>query len=175
VFSLRDLSYTDRFMSMVKDAGIEAERVTLEITESGLIKEQSSTLDVLTRLRMKQVKLSIDDFGTGYAMMQQLKLVPATELKIDKSFVQNMLVSDSDRVMVQKTIEIGHELCMGVVAEGVETLEQLEFLRRSGCDRIQGYLFSRALPMEQLVGWVKRHEGNRDLGTRDVGARDVGT
>jgi EAL domain-containing protein (putative c-di-GMP-specific phosphodiesterase class I) len=166
VFSLRDLRYTDRFMAMLRDAGIGAERVMLEITESGLIKELSSTLDVLTRLRMKQVRLSIDDFGTGYAMMQQLRVVPATELKIDKSFVQNMHVSDSDRVMVQKTIEIGHELGMVVVAEGVETLEQLEFLRGSGCDVVQGYLFSRPLPMEQLVGWVKRHEG-KEVGSRD--------
>jgi len=162
VFSLRDLNYTDRFMDMLKRHGIAAEQVMLEITESGLIKELSSTLDVLTRLRMKGVKLSIDDFGTGYAMMQQLLLVPATELKIDRSFVQNMHVSDRDRVMVQKTIEIGHDLGMQVVAEGVETLEQLEFLRRNGCDTVQGYLFSRPLPIEQLVAWVKRHEGNRD-------------
>lgn len=162
VFSLRDLRYTDRFMAMLKDAGIGAEQVMLEITESGLIKELSSTLDVLTRLRMKRVKLSIDDFGTGYAMMQQLKLVPATELKIDKSFVQNMHVSDSDRVMVQKTIEIGHDLGMRVVAEGVETLEQLEYLRGCGCDVVQGYLFSLPIPMEQLVGWVKRHEGKTE-------------
>lgn len=159
VFSLRDLQFTDYFMAMLRQHDVHPSNVILELTESGLIKELSSTLDVLTRLRMKQVKLSIDDFGTGYAMMQQLRLVPATELKIDRSFVRNMHSSDSDRVMVQKTMEIGHDLGMTVVAEGVETIEQLEFLRSIGCDVVQGYLFSRPLPIEQLVAWIKRHEG----------------
>jgi EAL domain-containing protein (putative c-di-GMP-specific phosphodiesterase class I) len=90
-------------------------------------------------------------------MMQQLRLIPATELKIDRSFVQNMHLNHSDRVMVQKTIEIGHALSMKVVAEGVETKEQLDFLRADGCDTAQGYLFSRPLPVEQLVVWLKEH------------------
>jgi EAL domain-containing protein (putative c-di-GMP-specific phosphodiesterase class I)/ActR/RegA family two-component response regulator len=159
-YSLYDLKFTDLFVSRLRQHGIEAKKVTLEITESGLIKDLSNTLDVLTRLRMKHVQLSIDDFGTGYAMMQQLRLVPATELKIDRSFVQNMHLNDSDRVMVQKTIEIGHELSMKVVAEGVETLEQLDFLRANDCDTAQGYLFSRPLPVEQLVTWLKEHHAH---------------
>ena len=159
IFSLRDLQFTDYFMALLRQHDVSPHNIILEITESGLIKELSSTLDVLTRLRMKEVKLSVDDFGTGYAMMQQLRLVPATELKIDKSFVQNMHTSDSDRVMVQKTVEIGHDLGMNVVAEGVETIEQLEFLRSIGCDVVQGHLFSRPLPIDQLVAWIKRHEG----------------
>jgi EAL domain-containing protein (putative c-di-GMP-specific phosphodiesterase class I) len=157
VYSLYDLNFTDIFVSRLKKHGVEAKQVILEITESGLIKDLSSTLDVLTRLRMKQVNLSIDDFGTGYSMMQQLRLVPATEIKIDKSFVQNMQVNDSDRVMVEKTIEIGHDLGMKVVAEGVETLEQLEFLQSKGCDTAQGYFFSRPLPMDQLALWLAKH------------------
>jgi len=157
-FSLYDLSFTDNFVARLKHHGVAPQNVILEITESGLIKDLSSTLDVLTRLCMKQIKLSIDDFGTGYAMMQQLRLVPATELKIDKSFVQNMHVNDSDRVMVQKTIEIGHELGMKVVAEGVETAEQLEFLRANGCDIAQGYYFSRPIPMDQFLAWFSKHE-----------------
>jgi EAL domain-containing protein (putative c-di-GMP-specific phosphodiesterase class I) len=119
-----------------------------------LIIEPSRTLDILTRLRMKQVKLSIDDFGTGYAMMQQFKNIPATELKIDKSFVQEMMGNDRDRIMVQKTIEMGHELGMRVIAEGVETQEQLDILRSSGCDIAQGYLFSRPIPAGEMVNWL---------------------
>jgi EAL domain-containing protein (putative c-di-GMP-specific phosphodiesterase class I)/FixJ family two-component response regulator len=157
-FSLYDLNFTDNMIARLKHHDVAPQNVILEITESGLIKDLSSTLDVLTRLRMKQVKLSIDDFGTGYAMMQQLRLVPATELKIDKSFVQNMHTNDSDRVMVKKTIEIGHELGMMVVAEGVETAEQLAFLRDNGCDVAQGYLFSRPIPMPQLVEWIAHHD-----------------
>jgi EAL domain-containing protein (putative c-di-GMP-specific phosphodiesterase class I) len=106
---------------------------------------------------MKQVRLSIDDFGTGYAMMQQLQNIPATELKIDNSLVQNIHSRDRDRIMVQKTIEMAHELGMQVMGEGVETQEQLDFLRMKGCDGVQGYLFSRPLPPEELVSWLGTH------------------
>jgi EAL domain-containing protein (putative c-di-GMP-specific phosphodiesterase class I) len=111
--------------------------VILEITESGLLDELVHTLDVLTRLRVKGIHLSIDDFGTGYAMMEQLANIPATELKIDRLFISNILVNSSDRILVQKTIEIGHELGMKVIAEGVETELQLNFLRGEGCDSVQ--------------------------------------
>jgi EAL domain-containing protein (putative c-di-GMP-specific phosphodiesterase class I) len=152
--SLKDLSFPDRMASLIAARGIAPEKIILEITESALIQDLTRTLDVLARLRMKQVQLSIDDFGTGYSMMQQLRNVPATELKIDKSFVQNMHDSPSDRVVVRKTIEIGHELGMKVVAEGVETQEQLDFLGANGCDTAQGYLFSRPLPPKELLSWL---------------------
>ena len=125
--------------------------------ETGLIEELGRTLDILARLRLKDVKLSIDDFGTGYATMQQLKNIPATELKVDKSFVQNLQGSDQDRILVRKTIEMGHELGMRVIAEGVETPEQLEILRLYDCDGAQGYLFSRALPPAELVSWLETY------------------
>ena len=157
VLSLRNLKFPDNFISLVKKHHISAANLTIEITETGLIKELSQTLDVLTRLRMKQVQLSIDDFGTGYAMMQQLRNIPATELKIDKSFVQNINLHERDRVMVQKTIEIGHELGMKVIGEGVETQEQFDFLRTNYCDAVQGYLFSRPLAARDLVSWLREY------------------
>jgi EAL domain-containing protein (putative c-di-GMP-specific phosphodiesterase class I)/CheY-like chemotaxis protein len=152
--SLKDLEFPDKFMSLIKKNGMSACDVTIEITESGLMEELSATLEVLTRLRMKQVLLSIDDFGTGYAMMRQLRNVPATELKIDKSFVQNIERNERDRIIVQKTVEIGHELGLKVVGEGVETQKQLEFLRTYRCDALQGYLFSRPLPVKDLLSWL---------------------
>jgi EAL domain-containing protein (putative c-di-GMP-specific phosphodiesterase class I) len=157
VYSLHDLKFPDILVSIAEKHGVSPTDLTIEITESGLIKELSRTLDILTRLRMKHVKLSIDDFGTGYAMMQQLKNIPATELKIDKSFVQGMNGNDRDRVMVEKTIEMGHELGMKVVGEGVETEEQLEFLRLNGCDSAQGYLFSRPLPAREMMSWLQQY------------------
>jgi EAL domain-containing protein (putative c-di-GMP-specific phosphodiesterase class I) len=114
---------------------------------------------ILTRIRLKEMKLSIDDFGTGYAMMRQLKKIPATELKIDKSFVQEMTLNVRDRIMVQKTIEMGHDLTMHMIAEGVETGEQLDLLRSFGCDSAQGYLFSRPVPAEEMVTWLKTYSG----------------
>jgi EAL domain-containing protein (putative c-di-GMP-specific phosphodiesterase class I) len=109
---------------------------------------------------MKKIKLSIDDFGTGYAMMQQLKVIPATELKIDRSFILDMHKNERGRVIVQKTIEIGHELGMHVIAEGVETREQLDFLHLRGCDSAQGYFFSRPLPASEMVAWLHDYRAN---------------
>ena len=154
VHSLHDLKFPDRFVSLAEKHGISPADLTVEITESGLIKELSRTLDILTRLRMKQVKLSIDDFGTGYAMMQQLQNIPATELKIDKSFVQDMQVNERNRIMVLKTIELGHDLGLHVIAEGVETQEQLDILSSNGCDSVQGYLYSRPKPAKEMVSWL---------------------
>ena len=156
-FSLHDLKFPDILVSIAEKHGVSPANITIEITESGLIEELSRTLDILIRLRMKQVKLSIDDFGTGYAMMQQLRNIPATELKIDKSFIDNMRNSDRDRIMVRKTIEMGHELGMSVIAEGVETGEQLDLLRQYGCDKVQGFFFSRPLPPEALVLWLESY------------------
>lgn len=153
--SLRNLQFPDQLVAIARRHEIAPERIVLEITESGLMEEATSALDVMARLRMNNVQISIDDFGTGYAMMQQLANVPATQLKIDRAFVQNMQINDSDRVMVEKTIEIGHDLGMSVVAEGVETKKQLEFLHLKGCDAAQGFLFSRALPREEMVRWIR--------------------
>lgn len=161
VHSLRDLDFPDTFLSLMKKHGVPAENVILEITESGLIDQLSRSLDVLTRLRLKNVQLSIDDFGTGYAMMQQLVNIPATELKIDRIFIMNMKANGSDRVMVQKTIEMGHDLGMAVMAEGVETEEQLDFLRLKGCDSAQGYFFSHALPADEMTGWLDAYRSGR--------------
>jgi EAL domain-containing protein (putative c-di-GMP-specific phosphodiesterase class I) len=144
--SLHDLSFPERFVALA---------LILEVPMSGLFKELSSALDILIRLRMQRVKLSIDDFGTGYAMMQQLRNVPATELKIDKSFVQDMHAKEASRVMVRKTIELGHELGMHVIAEGVETAEQLDYLRENGCDLAQGYYFCKPVPPLQLAIWLQ--------------------
>jgi PAS domain S-box-containing protein len=153
--SLLDLYYPDVLISIAENHNVLPENLTIEITESGLIKELSRTLDILTRLRMKQVKLSIDDFGTGYAMMQQFKHIPATELKIDRCFVQEMTNNERDLIMIQKSIEMAHCLGIQVVAEGVETEEQLDLLKGIGCDMAQGYLFSRPLPANELVSWLK--------------------
>ena len=132
---------------------------------------------------MKRVKVSVDDFGTGYATMKQFRNIPATELKIDKSFVHEMTINDRDRIMVQKTIEMGHDLGMQIIAEGVETPQQLQLLRSYGCDGAQGYLFSRPIPAVEMVTWLKLyraglvhsdpHSGQMNL--LDCGDRDIDT
>lgn len=160
VSSLRDLKFPDIFMNLARKYDFPAERIVLEITESGLM-EFSLALDVLTRLRMRNFKLSIDDFGTGYSMMKQLQNVPAIELKIDKTFVKHMDASHADLVMVEKIIEMGHELDMEVIAEGVETEEQFKILREKGCDGVQGFFFSQALPPADILRWLDTYRAQK--------------
>lgn len=155
VSSLSDLTFPDRFVALVKEFGISPKQLIIEITETGAIQKMAFTLDVLTRLRMKGIRLSIDDFGTGYSTMQQLRHIPANELKIDRTFIRNMQDNESDCIMVLKTIEIGHALGMRVVAEGVETLGQLRRLSQYSCDVAQGYLFSRPVPATELANWIR--------------------
>jgi EAL domain-containing protein (putative c-di-GMP-specific phosphodiesterase class I)/CheY-like chemotaxis protein len=160
VSSLRDLKFPDIFMNLARKYDFPAERIVLEITESGLM-EFSLALDVLTRLRMRNFQLSIDDFGTGYSMMKQLQNVPAIELKIDRTFVQHMDANHADLVMVEKIIEMGHELEMEVIAEGVETQEQFNILREKGCDGVQVFLFSRALAPAELTRWLETYRAHQ--------------
>jgi len=144
--SLRDVGFPDTLVSLAKKHGVPAANVVVEIAGTEIMNEQPPTLDVLTRLRMKNFQLSVHDYETGCVGIQQLRKISATELKIDRAIVQNMLVNDRDRVMAQKIIMIAHELDMMVLAEGVETQEQLEFLGRKGCDYLQGFLFSLPQP-----------------------------
>ena len=149
--SLGDLSLPEKLLAVIEDRGGAPSDFVLEITESGLVKQLHTALDILARMRLKGLHLSIDDFGTGYAMMQQLQRVPARELKLDMAFVQSMLVDKSADVIVRKTIELAHDLDMSVVAEGVETTEQLNRLSEYGCDVAQGYLLGRPVPITELT------------------------
>ncbi len=152
--SLHDLATPEKLVDIARRAGLALSCLVLEVTETRLMRELSSALDILTRIRMKGMGLSIDDFGTGYSMMDQLRRVPASELKIDRSFVNESNTDESALVMVEKTIEIGRRLRMRVVAEGVETEQQLVLLRKLGCEIAQGYLFSRPVAMPALMSWV---------------------
>ncbi|HEY8252180.1 MAG TPA: EAL domain-containing response regulator [Burkholderiales bacterium] len=147
---LRDLALPEKLLALLAEHGATPADLVLEITESGLMKELHTSLDILARMRLKQLHLSIDDFGTGYAMLQQLQRVPARELKLDISFVQAMLADESADIILRKTLELAHDLDMSVVAEGVETVEQLNRLAEYGCDVAQGYLLGRPSPTGAL-------------------------
>ena len=148
--SLRDLSLPEKLLSVIAEHGGQPSDFILEITESGLVRELHTALDVLARMRLKGFGLSIDDFGTGYAMMQQLQRVPARELKLDMSFTHSMLHDESANIIVRKTLELAHDLDMHVVAEGVETGEQLRALAEYGCEVAQGHWLGRPGPIEAL-------------------------
>ncbi len=152
-FSLCDLKLPDRLLMSARAASVAPDRIVVEVTESGMIQKVAQALDILARLRLRGVNLSIDDFGTGFSMMHQLKRIPANEIKIDKEFTSAMEHDHIAEVIVRKTIEIGHELHMKVVAEGVETEAQFQRLRRLKCDLAQGYLFAKAMPVPALLAW----------------------
>ncbi|MCC6301706.1 MAG: EAL domain-containing protein [Gammaproteobacteria bacterium] len=141
---------------------IDAQWVTLEITESAIMGDPETALRNARALRAAGIPLSIDDFGTGYSSLAYLKLLPAEELKIDKSFVMDMLKDSGDAQIVRSTVELAHNLGLRVVAEGVESRPILFALRALGCDIAQGYYISRPLPVAQMSAWLAEHHG-RDL------------
>ena len=154
--NITSLSLPEQLTDMLSHNQLDPTRLTLEVTESALMGELVTSLDILTRLRMKGFGLSIDDFGTGYSSLSQLHKIPFTELKIDRSFVMSMTQDDESRAIVKTCILLGHELNMELVAEGVETQEILETLKDFGCDIVQGYHIARPMPADALLDWVMK-------------------
>jgi diguanylate cyclase (GGDEF)-like protein len=127
--------------------------LTIEITETSIIKDPDLTYEILNRLKDLGADISIDDFGTGYSSMAHLKKLPVSEMKIDKSFVMDMLHNKDDEIIVKSIIDLAHNLGLIVVAEGVETKEIASRLHELDCDMLQGYYFSKPLPAEQFEAW----------------------
>ncbi|EJM23543.1 putative bifunctional diguanylate cyclase/phosphodiesterase [Pseudomonas sp. GM25] len=134
----------------LRSAGVAPERLELEVTENALMGNIANTLVLLRQIRALGVSLSIDDFGTGYSSLAYLKRLPLNTLKVDRSFILDIPKATADMEIVQAIIVMAHTLHLQVVTEGVESLEQYEFLERSGCDFIQGYLLSRPVPLAEL-------------------------
>lgn len=156
--NITSLSLPEQLSEMLDGHQLDPAMLTLEVTESALMGELITSLDILTRLRMKGIELSIDDFGTGYSSLSQLYRMPFTELKIDQSFVMNMKTDEEARGIVKTCIMLGHELKMNVVAEGVEDKHTLKILSDMGCDIAQGYYIARPMPADELIPWVKNRE-----------------
>ena len=134
---------------------LPAGAIELEITESTLMEREKASLPLLQRFRELGVGVAIDDFGTGYSSLSKIKHLPINVLKIDRSFIKDIFTDDNDKAIVIAVVAMAHQLQLSVVAEGVETPEQLAFLRANGCDIIQGYIYSRPVPAEefrQLLG-----------------------
>jgi diguanylate cyclase (GGDEF)-like protein len=152
---LNDPELPDLIAGIAAKTNIQPEWIILEITESSIMADPTRVLTILERLRGMGFALSIDDFGTGYSSLAYLKKLPVSELKIDKSFVMDMLSSENDAVIVRATVDLAHNLGLKVTAEGVESAEALAILQGFGCDVVQGFFFSPALPAPQLESWLE--------------------
>jgi EAL domain-containing protein (putative c-di-GMP-specific phosphodiesterase class I) len=131
-------------------SNVPASQLTLEVTESALIRSPAEAISTLTALREKGSRLAVDDYGTGQSTLSYLKHLPVHELKIDKSFVTTLAGNESDAIMVRSTIGLAHELGLQVVAEGIEDQETLEKLKQLGCDYAQGYFISRPISSSEF-------------------------
>ncbi len=144
---------------------VAPENLILEITETSIISDPAKALEVLTRLDDMGITLSIDDYGTGYSSLAYVKKLPVDEIKIDRSFVANIMLNQDDAVIVKSTINLAHDLGMGIVAEGVEDKATADRLRELKCDYVQGFYFSRPLPVEQATEWLLQSTNKTDIKT----------
>lgn len=140
---------------MNRDLGAASGRIVIEVVENGLIDATPDDIEMFARLRLGGFQLSIDDFGSGFSSLSRLVRIPFSELKIDRSFVQEVSVSKEARSVVRSVVAIGHSLDMSVTAEGVEDLETLDIVKSLGCDTVQGFVYSRAVPIEQVMPWIE--------------------
>jgi diguanylate cyclase (GGDEF)-like protein len=145
--------------------GAEAARLFVEVTEGAIMADPEASLKVLKDLRDLDVHVSIDDFGTGYSSLSYFKNIPADELKIDKSFVVNMLEDAGDKQIVRAVIELARGFGLAVTAEGVEDAKTAAELSSLGCDRLQGYHYSRPLPQQAFIAWLDDYAKRRAAAT----------
>jgi EAL domain-containing protein (putative c-di-GMP-specific phosphodiesterase class I) len=144
--------------TVLEQTGMPPAQLCLELTERIVVKDIGETVTTLQKLSAIGIKLSIDDFGIGYSSLNYLKNMPINELKIDRSFVMSLPDDAASIAIVDSVLSIARGLSMNVVAEGVETIEQADFLMQRGCHELQGYLFSKPLSQQQLYGWCKDKE-----------------
>jgi EAL domain-containing protein (putative c-di-GMP-specific phosphodiesterase class I)/CheY-like chemotaxis protein len=149
-----DLSFPDRVAALLTQHALDGSQLGLEITETATMQNPTTTMDILTRLRVKRIGLALDDFGTGYSSLTQLYQMPFNEMKIDKSLVTNVPHSREANTMVGSLIELGHNLGLTICAEGVENRAALDMLAIMGCDRCQGFFISRAVPARDIPSLV---------------------
>ncbi len=171
--SLLDETFAEGVAAALRRAGVPGDHLCLELTESTIMADPERALAIMQELRAIGVRLSVDDFGTGYSSMAYLKILPVDELKVDRSFVSQMNTSVDDTMLVQSAIDLGHNLGMSVVAEGVEDHQTLLALKDLGADVIQGYYLGRPMAEGLLQQWVG--ERAAAAATAAAGAPAAGT
>jgi EAL domain-containing protein (putative c-di-GMP-specific phosphodiesterase class I) len=144
---LRQADFVARLLAILRETGANPQRLRLELTESLLLHDVEDTIGKMNTLAEHGIRFSLDDFGTGYSSLSYLKRLPLTTLKIDQSFVRDLLTDPNDAAIARTILQLAQSLDLDVVAEGVETEGQRQFLHIMGCQAFQGYLFGRPAPM----------------------------
>jgi diguanylate cyclase (GGDEF)-like protein/PAS domain S-box-containing protein len=155
VRQFQQVDFVEQVLAVLERTGANPMRLKLELTESMLIDNVTSVIEKMTALKAHGIGFSLDDFGTGYSSLAYLKKLPLDQLKIDRSFVHDVLLDASDAAIARMVIVLAQTLGLTVIAEGVETADQMEFLSQKGCENFQGYYFSRPLHIDQLEGFVE--------------------
>ena len=164
----RDSGLTDSIRRALEDAGLEARYLEVELTESAVMSEPEKSIAILEHLSAMGVLVSVDDFGTGYSSMSYLRRFPIDKLKIDRVFIEEIVSRAEDASIVRAIISLAHSLRLKVVAEGVETPAQLDFLKAAGCDEYQGYFFSRPLPAADFERLMRETRASSVLTAEDA-------
>jgi len=151
---LRDKNFSKNLIKLFSDSGISYDRINLELTETDMVREMKDIVESLLLLREKGIKISIDDFGTGYSSLSYINSLPIDYVKIDRSFVRDLLDNSKKNHLLKDTVQLLHNLDKVIVAEGVEDAETLNKIREFGCEEVQGYFISRPLNKEDLEIYI---------------------
>jgi len=154
--NIQDPGFPAEVEKILKECTMPPTQLEFEITEIAVLSEPERAVDCIKRLSALGIQISVDDFGTGYASMSYLKELLVARIKIDKSFVKDLAFNHNDSVIVRSTVELGHNLGLKVVAEGVETKEAWDKLKSFGCDSAQGYYMGRPLSPDDLTIWMQQ-------------------
>lgn len=153
---ITDIEFPDRLETTLEEFEIPGSSLMIEVNETTMLQEQPETLDILTRLRLKEVRLAIDDFGIGYSSLTQLFRMPFCEMKIDRSLIARVSESKETQISIEALIDLAHKLGLEVCGEGVENQQALDFLARAGCDVAQGFLLSPPVRPQEIPGVIRR-------------------
>lgn len=158
--TLLDLSLPDQISDICKQQGLPPELLILEVTETEAMRDVTRTMDVLLRMRLRNIGVSIDDFGTGHSSLRELQRMPFSELKIDKSFVTDAPNNKDCAVIANSIIDLGHNLGLKVIAEGIEDVRAWDMMRDKGCDFAQGFFMGHPMPSSEIDAWIESWRNN---------------
>ena len=161
---IADLTFPDEIQILLHEFNIEARKIVIEVTENEVIESNAISMEVLTRLRLMGIDIAIDDFGTGYSNLKTLKDFPYTELKIDQAFIRGMTKDSFSQETVRVAVTLGRQLNMRLLAEGVETTDEWEFVKQRGIDEVQGYYIARPMPADAFASFYMDAGGIVNVG-----------